>query len=126
MARAFDLFVYGSLLRGEANHALLRGADLVRPARTPPTYRLVDLGPYPGLLQGGTTAVLGEVYRTPPHLLPALDKLEEHPDVYVRSDILLDGGHRVVTYLLRESLAQGKPEVATGDWRTHLRTRTHS
>src|SRR5579863_6153971 len=114
------LFVYGSLLRGEANHRLLETAEFVGPAGTPPEYRLVDLGPYPGLVAAGGTAVLGEVYQVPPGLIPRLDRLEDHPDVYVRSDIRLDDGRPVVTYLLREHLALGKPEVSTDRKSTRL------
>jgi gamma-glutamylcyclotransferase (GGCT)/AIG2-like uncharacterized protein YtfP len=123
MGDAVDVFVYGSLLSGEANHGLLREATFAGPARTPPAYRLVDLGPYPGMLANGKTAILGEVYRAPQRLMPALDQLEEHPDVYVRTEIRLEDGRAVVTYLLHEHLAAGKPEVPLGDWRTHLRTR---
>ena len=123
MRKEIDVFVYGSLLRGESNHRLLRTARFLGPARTTPGYRLVDLGPYPGLLTGGHSAVQGEVYAVPPETMPALDRLEDHPEVYVRTKIRLDDGREVLTYLLREHLAEGKPEVAGGDWRAHLHTR---
>ena len=38
-----------------------RGARLVATARTAPRYTLVDLGPYPALVEDGDTAVFGEV-----------------------------------------------------------------
>jgi gamma-glutamylaminecyclotransferase len=123
VANALDLFVYGSLLRGGKHHGLLREAALIGLGRTPPAYRLVDLGPYPGMLAEGATAVAGEVYRVPERTLSELDRLEEHPETYVRSTIRLSDGREVVTYLLRARLAAGRPEVASGDWRAYLRSR---
>jgi gamma-glutamylaminecyclotransferase len=123
MADATLVFVYGSLLRGEANAHLLDGVDFLGPASTPAAYRLLDLGPYPGLVAGGSTAVLGEVYRVPANRMGALDELEDHPRVYIRMPIALDDGRAVVTYLLNAPFAAGKPEVASGDWRLHLRSR---
>ena len=123
MPDGIEVFVYGSLLRGEPNHGLLKEATWIGPARTVPAYRLVDLGPYPGLLAEGSTAVAGEVYRVPEPLLAALDALEEHPEVYVRTPVRLDSGREALTYLLRARLAAGRPAVAGGDWRAHLRLR---
>jgi gamma-glutamylcyclotransferase (GGCT)/AIG2-like uncharacterized protein YtfP len=123
MAEWVEVFVYGSLLRGEPNHPLLRDAAWIGPARTVPAYRMVDLGPHPGMVGQGTTAILGEVYRVPKPALDALDALEDHPDVYVRTRIPLDDGREVLTYLLRPHLAAGKPAVSGGDWRAHLRSR---
>ncbi|MEZ4299723.1 MAG: gamma-glutamylcyclotransferase family protein, partial [Polyangiaceae bacterium] len=67
------LFVYGSLLRGEDNHAVLAGARFVATARTAPRYTLVDLGPYPALVPGGETEVSGELFEVGPALLTELD-----------------------------------------------------
>ncbi len=123
MADFVDVFVYGSLLQGEANHRLLAEAAYRGPGRTEPAYRLVDLGPYPGLVAGGRVAVAGEVYRAPRHLLAALDTLEDHPQVYVRTAIRLDDGREVLAYLLRPALAEARPEVLPGDWRGYRRQR---
>jgi len=110
------VFVYGSLRKGEANHHLLSSAEYVGPGRSPPIYRLIDLGPYPGLVAQGTTAVAGEVYRVPTRLLGTLDALEEHPDVYVRTAIRLEDGREVWTYLLRGDAARDRPAIHSGDW----------
>ncbi|MFI5399902.1 MAG: gamma-glutamylcyclotransferase [SAR324 cluster bacterium] len=118
-----DVFVYGSLLQGGVNHGLLREATLIGPGHTLPAYRLVDLGPYPGMVAPGTTAVAGEVYRVPERLLAELDRLEEHPETYVRSTVRLSDGREAVAYLLRPRHAAGRSEVANGDWRDYLRSR---
>jgi gamma-glutamylaminecyclotransferase len=116
-ARRATLFVYGSLLRGEINHGRLAGASFLREARTEPAFDLVDLGPYPALVRGGRTAVLGELYAVPPALLAALDAFEGHPDTYRRSRIHLDDGRRVDAYLCPPALAAGLPRVPGGSWR---------
>jgi gamma-glutamylcyclotransferase (GGCT)/AIG2-like uncharacterized protein YtfP len=118
-----EVFVYGSLLRGEPNHGLLREATWIGPARTPPAFRLVDLGRYPGMVAEGTTAVVGELYRVPARALAALDELEDHPAVYVRTHIRLADRRDALTYLLRAHVAAGRAEVPGGDWRAHLRSR---
>ena len=51
------LFVYGLLLRGEREHALLEGAPLLGEVLTAPEHTLVDLDFYPVLLEGGRGAV---------------------------------------------------------------------
>lgn len=120
------LFVYGSLLRGEDNHHVMRGARLVGAARTAARYTLVDLGPYPAMVGGGATAVAGELYDVPDDLLAALDAFEGHPDEYVRSAVDLAGAPpgldparplRAEAYLLPAPRAAGFPPVASGDWR---------
>lgn len=117
------LFVYGSLLRGEENHAVIRGARFVAGARTAARYTLVDLGPYPALVRGGATAIAGELYVVGAELLAALDAFEGHPDHYVRSAIeLAIGGHGHTgadAYVLPAHRAVGFPRVASGDWRAH-------
>lgn len=110
------LFVYGSLMRGQANHDLLAGSRFIGPARTLPRYTLVDLGPYPGLLAGGTAAVAGELYAVDAPTLARLDQFEEHPHVYERRPIALASGEPAEAYLLRPHLRQGAPEIRSGRW----------
>jgi gamma-glutamylcyclotransferase (GGCT)/AIG2-like uncharacterized protein YtfP len=119
------VFVYGSLLKGLSNDGLLAEAEFLAAGATQAAYRLVDLGPYPGMVAGGATAVVGEVYRVPQRLLGALDELEDHPHVYVRTAISLADGREVLAYLLRPHLAEGRPEVASGDWRAYVQRRIH-
>jgi gamma-glutamylcyclotransferase (GGCT)/AIG2-like uncharacterized protein YtfP len=114
-ARRTTLFVYGTLLRGEVNHDRLAGASFLGEARTEPAFDLVDLGPYPALVRGGRTAVLGELYAVPRPLLAALDRFEGHP--YRRGRIHLDDGRRVDAYLYPPALAAGLPRVPGGSWR---------
>ena len=109
------LFVYGTLRRGQSAHALLKGAPLLGEARTEPRFTLVDMGGYPALIEGGDTAVLGEIYEISADLLTELDRYEEAPQLYRRVAIRI-AGHDAVTYTLPAQHAQGRPPVPTGDW----------
>ncbi|MFO0759820.1 MAG: gamma-glutamylcyclotransferase [Byssovorax sp.] len=112
------LFVYGTLLAGESNHALLSEARFAGSARTLPLYRLLDLGGHPALVEGGSAAVVGEIYDVPAASLPALDALEGHPGWYRRTRITLADGSTAETYLLPRDQAEAFPEIASGSWRS--------
>lgn len=111
------LFVYGSLLRGEQNHAEIVIARFLGEARTAPRCTLVSLGPYPALLLEGDTAVLGELYDVPDALVPFLDEFEGHPDLYVRETIELSDGRLVQAYVMPADRAAGGTCIPSGSWR---------
>lgn len=117
------MFVYGTLLAGEPNHALLSRARHAGAARTRPEFELVDLGAFPAMVAGGATAVVGEVYEVDAGTLAALDRLEGHPEFYRREPVDLEGGERALTYLLDAAQAAGAPRIASGDWRAHRAAR---
>ena len=110
--------MYGSLLSGENNHAVLAGSPKIADTQTWPAYALVDLGPYPALLEGGDTSVRGELYDVDTGTLAAVDAFEGHPVLYRRASVRLADGEHVAGYLLNEvDLAAGRPVIATGDWK---------
>lgn len=115
------VFVYGTLLFGEPNHALLARARFLTPARTAPAFELWDLGEYPALVHGGSQAVVGEVYEVDAATLDVLDDFEEHPSFYRRTRILLSGGTSAEAYLLRAEQVRNCPRIASGDWRAFRR-----
>jgi gamma-glutamylcyclotransferase (GGCT)/AIG2-like uncharacterized protein YtfP len=113
------VFVYGTLMRGEPAHALLGDARFVGAARTEPRYALVLLDGYPGLVEGGDTAIAGELYELTDGdeaLLRELDRYEDAPELYTRM-LQRFGEHEAWVYLLRPELAAGRPSIASGDWR---------
>jgi gamma-glutamylaminecyclotransferase len=57
------LFIYGTLKRGMKNHSLVAGQMFLQTANTKPFYRLLDLGPYPGLIANDKRglAIAGEL-----------------------------------------------------------------
>jgi gamma-glutamylcyclotransferase (GGCT)/AIG2-like uncharacterized protein YtfP len=94
------LFVYGTLKRDQRNHGLMREARFLGEAVTDPRYTLLDLGPFPGMIEGGSTAVYGELYEVGPHLLARLDRHEGVPRFYVRKPILLCASDSADSYIL--------------------------
>jgi gamma-glutamylaminecyclotransferase len=111
------VFVYGTLMRGEAHHALLARQEFLGPALTEPIFELIDLGPYPALVPDGHTAVCGELYRVDRDLLPALDELEGHPGYYRRISIFTADGREAIAYVLESGRVGGRPRIPSGDWR---------
>lgn len=118
---AHRVFVYGTLLAGEPNHRVLAGARFSGPARTLPAFELVSLGPYPAMVPGGATAVVGEVYEVDDAGLARLDWLEGYPDLYDRDVIDLADGTRAIAYLQRPAQAAGLPRIPSGEWRAARR-----
>lgn len=84
--KGIRVFVYGTLKKGEANHAVLRGSDFLGVCTIGPGYAMVDLGWYPGVVRdlGSEHEVSGEVYRVDEPTLHSLDAIEGHPTFYKR------------------------------------------
>jgi gamma-glutamylcyclotransferase (GGCT)/AIG2-like uncharacterized protein YtfP len=78
------VFVYGTLKRGQVRHFALKGQRLVGDARTRPRYRMVNLGSYPALIEGGATAIAGELWEVDAACLALLDEIESVADAYYR------------------------------------------
>lgn len=102
------LFVYGSLKRGQANHAQLGRAVFVAVARTLPHFALRMIDGYPALVPG-RRAVWGELYRIETYDLSDLDEFEGA--AYRRRAIELEGGTDALAYLAVASNA-GDPHPA--------------
>lgn len=86
------LFVYGTLKRRCSNHRQLDGQRFVGLARTPPGYRLYDLGGYPAIAlePEDRNGVVGEVWSVTPEALEQLDRFEGvHEGLYRREPIPL-------------------------------------
>jgi gamma-glutamylcyclotransferase (GGCT)/AIG2-like uncharacterized protein YtfP len=111
------VFVYGTLMAGERNHALLGAARMLGPARTAPRYRLVDRGDHPGMVQGGTSAVAGELYAADAATVARLDAFESADDDYRRAAVTLADGRTAEAWLLDAERARGLPVIRAGSWR---------
>ncbi len=97
------LFVYGTLKRGERNHRLLADQRFVGPAVTAPRYRVIDLGPHPGLVMDAVhgLAVVGEVWDVSDCALAELDDFEGIPDPFARQPIELNDGSAEAYFWVR-------------------------
>ena len=115
------LFVYGTLRLGESNHRHLAGGLFRAVASTTAAYELVDMGGYPALLEGGNTAVQGELYEVDAGHLTLLDAFEDVPLLYDRKTVSV-GDVEAETYIMRPEVAGDAPRIPSGDWRAH-RTR---
>jgi gamma-glutamylaminecyclotransferase len=113
------IFTYGTLMRGEVNHALLATARFVAEAQTEPCFELFDLGHFPAMSAGGQMVVRGEIYAVDDQTLVRLDRLEGHPEFYQRTPIRLADGREVQTYLMGDARMRRRPAIALGDWRAH-------
>jgi gamma-glutamylcyclotransferase (GGCT)/AIG2-like uncharacterized protein YtfP len=122
------LFVYGSLMRGEAAHRRIEkyGIDRIEEACVAGT--LLDLGEYPGAIAGGETihgeiVELADTQRT----LTDLDAYEDfrgygRPDSLFRRAIgcavRTDGSHTFAWIYLYARDGTHARAIASGDWRT--------
>lgn len=128
MTADIRLFVYGSLMQGEREHERLAGAAFVGPVRTMPEYTLVDLGPYPALLENGCVSIVGELYLVDKKQRFSLDVKMECPVLFQRIEVRLEDGSQAETYAMRDEQVRGKRRLAQGDWRSRFapRKRTES
>jgi len=110
------VFVYGTLMRREANHHYLRGAIYLGRAQTAPCYRLFSLGSYPVLCLHGRQRICGEVYRVSTAILRQLDRLEEYPHYYRPNKIPTDFGPAWLYFQAQPPA--GAVAIASGNWRT--------
>lgn len=119
------VFVYGTLMRGGANHAVLArlAARYVGSARTARGRTLVDLGPYPALLpldearDALAPNVHGEIYEVDDAAMPALDEFEGCPTLYTRARIPLttdEGEAEAWVYVFARPLPRSAQPVTTG------------
>lgn len=116
------LFVYGTLLAGEANARLLEGLPR---RRASVAGALHDCGPYPAMALGAAR-VWGELVPLEPERLPELDRLEGArpfgaPGGHYRRTVLTaraeDGREtRAQTYVVDD--AASFPAIPSGDWRS--------
>ncbi len=117
MADRHLVFVYGTLMEGEHHHDELRGAEFLGARRTSPHYELVQIDYFPAMLEGGSTSVLGELYRVDDAILARLDTLEEVPHYYLRKAIVLSDRTEAQTYVMPRDRAQGHVALPSGSFR---------
>lgn len=110
-----DLFVYGSLIRGEINHDLLDNAEYIADDAIADA-DLFNLGPYP-MFVPGTGILYGECYHIPLTIIPKLDRLEDHPHFYQRRWIQCLSGQTRLVYQGFASHIKGCPQIVSGSWR---------
>ena len=121
------IFIYGTLLPGLRLEAQMRGARFVAAAQA--LGRLVDVGRYPGFLQGDGL-VTGEVYEVDELHLARLDVVEDMvpgdsaASQYWREQVTVAAGQLhgqpVQTYVYKRPV-DGCTAIAHGDYRRYIR-----
>jgi gamma-glutamylcyclotransferase (GGCT)/AIG2-like uncharacterized protein YtfP len=124
-----QVFVYGTLRRGEERHAALARHRTTGGGVAFAPGTLLDLGPYPGLVPGGPgAAVVGELYAPPDPgaLFTELDTVETFrgfgvPGSLYRRAILsvrrADGEPALAWTYVYAGSRSGSRVIASGDWR---------
>jgi gamma-glutamylcyclotransferase (GGCT)/AIG2-like uncharacterized protein YtfP len=116
-------FVYGTLRKGDDNDItqLNPAPRVVGAASIAGT--MFHLGGYPGVVLGGQSRVVGEVYAVSAELEKKLDAIEAEypaqPDEYFKRDIdvIVEGQTmRCCVYEINPAYTAGKPVIASGDW----------
>ena len=121
------LFIYGTLMPGLRLEAEMHGARFVGAAQVPG--RLVDVGRYPGFLEGDGL-VTGEVYEVDAAHLARLDAVEDMvpgdraASQYWREAVTVSWGplqgQQVQTYVYNRPVNDCTP-ITHGDYRRYIR-----
>ena len=87
---SFNIFVYGTLKQGEANHGVMTSADgkFITTAKLP-GYYMVNTPWYPFAAKSDNDDdyIEGELYKVPADKLHILDTLEGYPQLYDRDTV---------------------------------------
>ncbi len=122
--KLFRVFVYGTLRLGNHNHRWLNGAKLVAETQTAKAaFTMLDVsGHFPGVIHGGKTTIVGEVYAVDSETLAELDRHEGCPNHYRREIVRTKDCGECFTYIYQmPSRARAYPNaiVNSGDWVEH-------
>ena len=89
--RQRQVFVYGTLMKGETNHRYLENSTYLGTTLIE-GYEMYDVGWYPAII-AGDGLVVGEVYQVPKSDMPAIDRLEGEGHLYAKKcqRVILNG-----------------------------------
>ena len=77
-----NVFVYGTLMNGEANHSYLNDSTFLGNTMIE-GYDMYDVGFYPAIIPGNGIAI-GELYQVPKEDMPSIDMLEGEGTLYTK------------------------------------------
>ena len=124
LTESVELFVNGTLMRGDILHANLEGARFLGEARTASRYRLYSIGDvHPGMIPATSdgVAVAGELYRLQ---LEHLERLVEAEPAGLGIGVVeLAGGERTLgVFWVATELPESAIDIsAFGGWREYRR-----
>lgn len=120
MSKEYKVFVYGTLREGDVRNGVLKDmqelgqAEFIKNATTYGIYKMVDLGAFPGIIEGGTTSIVGEIWGIDKYTKSYLDLMEGVPLLYEDKPIQIENEEDVYAYFLVRH--KGYPEIKSGDW----------
>ncbi|HSO57954.1 MAG TPA: gamma-glutamylcyclotransferase family protein [Paenisporosarcina sp.] len=124
------LFVYGTLLRKESNHQVLKGAMLLYTGGMLQA-KMYDTGNgYPAIELAGGSTIVGDIYEIPDHMWVDLDDLEGYTgnsttDLYSKEIVkvqTVDGLIEAVVYTICDESMKVN-EILSGDWTAYRQSR---
>ena len=109
-----QVFVYGTLKRGQRNAHFLEAAEFVGDFVTTEAYWMYEFEDYPAVCEHGGDAIHGEVYRVTNDQFGLLDELEWYPRFYQRIVIATVFGEAWM-YVVQPELCRGREKIS-GRW----------
>ena len=111
------VFVYGTLIAGEAN---AHWAGNARRQKAWTTGTIYDTGcRFPAFVKRGRTHIKGEVLTVDDDGFKSMDRLEGYPRLYRREQIqvhLVGGGNVLAWVYIMNNLRKDAPVIESGDW----------
>ena len=111
------VFVYGTLIAGEAN---AHWAGNARRQKAWTTGTIYDTGcRFPAFVKRGRTHIKGEVLTVDDDGFKSMDRLEGYPHLYRREQIqvhLVGGGNVLAWVYIMNNLRKDAPVIESGDW----------
>ena len=115
-----NIFVYGTLKKGDPNHALLDSSRFLCTTQTTESYVMLDFGAFPGVLkpedisQMPVSPIKGEIYEISEQKLEELDLYEG--DWYFRESVMLENGLSALMYFLKKIPPVNYKIITDGHW----------
>ena len=112
-----SFFTYGTFMTDECRNFILldNGGQFIKAATTAPKYKLLNLGSFPGVIDG-EAVVVGELYDIPECALEVFDRIEGVPFLFDRKQVELEDGTTAIAYMFQGS-ADDAAEIKSGNWK---------
>ncbi len=113
-----NLFVYGTLMRGEVNHNVIEGCRFISEATTFKGYSMFDLGEIPIITDDAEVSqIKGELFRVTEDTLREIDDLERSLCKRVEAPVVIHRSGAVKAWFYVSTDDKGGTLVNSGKWR---------